>query len=76
MTATCDLLPLNDLLVTDTGARVITVEEAEEGRRHAAEHGDYVIAQRWLNLERHLAAHILALLEDDGPGAEEELAKD
>ena len=51
-----DRLPISDLIITDTCVRVVTVEEAEEGRRHAAEIGDYATAQRWLQLERHLAA--------------------
>ena len=33
----------------------VTVEEADEARRHAAEIGDYVAAQRWHWHERLLA---------------------
>jgi hypothetical protein len=56
MSVECDRLPINDLVVTESCVRVVTIEEAEECRRRAAEIGDYVMAQRWLVLERHLAA--------------------
>jgi hypothetical protein len=43
-------------IVDDMRGLVSTVEEAEEARRHAAEIGDYLMAQRWLWHERQLAA--------------------
>jgi hypothetical protein len=56
MSVELDRLPISEMIVTDTCVRAVTIEEADEGRRHAAEIGDYVMAQRWLVLERHIAA--------------------
>ena len=42
-------------VVNDTRLPVTTMEEADAARRRAAEHGDYVTAQRWLWNERLLA---------------------
>src|SRR5262245_23221252 len=46
--------PLSSPGGDDTGGRITTVEGAEELRRHAAEIGDYAMAQRWLWHERQL----------------------
>jgi hypothetical protein len=39
-------------VVAEKRLPAVTMEEADEARRHAAEIGDYVTAQRWLWHER------------------------
>jgi hypothetical protein len=56
MSAEYDRAPDRSLLVDDVRSLITTVEGAEEARRHAAEIGDYAMAQRWLWHERQLAA--------------------
>lgn len=48
-------LPSPEVIGTEATLPRVTREEAEEARRHAAEIGDYVTAQRWLWHERLLA---------------------
>ena len=47
--------PLVGLVVNTKRGAEVTLEEADEARRHAAEIGDYVSAERWLGHERLLA---------------------
>ena len=47
--------PVVNLPATEQRIPDVTLEQAEEARRHAAEIGDYVTAQRWLWHERTLA---------------------
>ena len=48
-------LPIATLAMSEKRLLAVTVEEADAARRHAAEIGDYVMAQRWLRLEQRLA---------------------
>ena len=48
-------LPVAGLVVGEKRVVEVTLEEADEARRRAAEHGDYVTAERWLWHERLLA---------------------
>src|SRR6476660_4131699 len=52
MSAEYDRAPDPSLLIDDVRGLITTVEGAEEARRHAAEIGDYAMAQRWLWHER------------------------
>jgi hypothetical protein len=46
--------PVAGLVVGEERIVEYTLEEADEARRRAAEHGDYVTAERWLWHERLL----------------------
>jgi hypothetical protein len=57
MTAEYDRQPDGAVIGMNGEFPAMTAESAEAARRHAAEIGGYVAAQRWLWHERVMAAH-------------------
>jgi hypothetical protein len=75
MAASFDPLPVDKRAVADPPMGVLTVEEADAARRHAAEIGDYQLAESWLKYERRLSAQEDRVVAPDVQARREDLRR-